>query len=262
MCGTAMPQVNSDANTPPGDPAWCISSQMITASAPSPPPPPTDLGQTRRRAARASPALRCSSRGSSPVALPLVDVRQHLAFGERPHRLSQIARARAVVQMLTASSASGMSSAGTAQPFAEALGLRVEAGLVGDALAEDALDDEVDRPQVGQHMAGDRQIGCLGQQFAQLSTVSACASQRHCVVACAPTRRRWRCRPCRRCARRRCGRAARAGSRRTGSGSGSAGVGNRPPAPGSRVARAMSVRVPSAQHRDVRHLGGVDVARR
>ncbi len=55
-----------------------------------------------------------------------------------------------------------------AQPLAEALGLRVEAGLIGHALAEDAFDDEVHRAQVGQQVTGDLQIGGLGQQFAQL----------------------------------------------------------------------------------------------
>ena len=54
-----------------------------------------------------------------------------------------------------------------AQPFAQALGLRIEPGLIGHALSEDAVDDEVHRAQVGQQVTGDRQIGCLRQQFAQ-----------------------------------------------------------------------------------------------
>ena len=66
MCGTAMPQVNSDANTPPGAPVRCISSQMITASAPSPPPPPTASGKPAP-SRPAAPARRCRSRGRSPV---------------------------------------------------------------------------------------------------------------------------------------------------------------------------------------------------
>ncbi len=66
MCGTAMPQVNSEANTPPGTPAWCSSSQTITASAPSPPPPPTSSGKFEP-SRPASPAARCNSRGSSPL---------------------------------------------------------------------------------------------------------------------------------------------------------------------------------------------------
>ena len=66
MCGTAMPQVNSDANTPPGTPAWCSSSQTITASAPSPPPPPTASGKFEP-SRPASPAARCNARGNSPL---------------------------------------------------------------------------------------------------------------------------------------------------------------------------------------------------
>ena len=53
-----------------------------------------------------------------------------------------------------------------AQPFAQPLGLGIEARLVGDALAEDPLDDEVHRAQVGQQVPGDRQIGGLGKQLA------------------------------------------------------------------------------------------------
>src|SRR5215212_9759243 len=55
-----------------------------------------------------------------------------------------------------------------AQPLAESLGLRVEPGLIRHALAEDALDDEIDRPQVWKHMPSDWQINCLGEHFAQL----------------------------------------------------------------------------------------------
>ncbi len=49
-----------------------------------------------------------------------------------------------------------------AQPFAERLGLGVEAGLRGDALAEDAADDEVEGAQVRQDMAGDSETGGPG----------------------------------------------------------------------------------------------------
>src|SRR4029077_6642453 len=55
-----------------------------------------------------------------------------------------------------------------AQPLAQPLGLRVEPRLIRDALPEDAVDDEVDGPQVGQYMAGDRQLAGLGEQFAEL----------------------------------------------------------------------------------------------
>src|SRR6202012_3211112 len=54
-----------------------------------------------------------------------------------------------------------------AQPFTESLGLWVEPYLIGDALAEDLLDDEVHRTQVGQQMPGDRQVSRFRKQFAQ-----------------------------------------------------------------------------------------------
>ena len=56
--------------------------------------------------------------------------------------------------MLTCSKALRDVDVPAAQPLAEPLGLRVEPRLVRHALAEHALDDEVDRPQVGQHDAG------------------------------------------------------------------------------------------------------------
>src|SRR5215470_15058334 len=52
-----------------------------------------------------------------------------------------------------------------AQPLAQPLGLWIEPRLIRDALAENSVDDEVDGPQVGQQVAADGQIGCLGQQF-------------------------------------------------------------------------------------------------
>ena len=53
-----------------------------------------------------------------------------------------------------------------AQVLAEALGLRVERGRAGDALAEVADEHEVERPQVGQLVAADLQVGGLGEQLA------------------------------------------------------------------------------------------------
>ena len=53
-----------------------------------------------------------------------------------------------------------------AQPLAQPLGLWIEPRLIRDALSEDAVDDEVDGPQVRKQMTSDGQIGCLGKQFA------------------------------------------------------------------------------------------------
>src|SRR5277367_4215180 len=146
MCGTAMPQVNSDANTPPGTPAWCNSSQTITAS----------------------PAARCNSRGSSPL-------RSH---SSTCGKISRSAKERTVfrscsrpgvVQMLTTTLLSQQHcrnvDMAAAYPFTQPFGLRIEARLIGDALPEDLLDDEVHRAQVGQQVPGDRQVGGFGKQL-------------------------------------------------------------------------------------------------
>ena len=55
-----------------------------------------------------------------------------------------------------------------------------EACLVGHALAEDAVDDEVDGADARQQVAGDRQIRASGSSSRTASTVSAWANQRHC----------------------------------------------------------------------------------
>src|SRR3954468_8637009 len=51
-----------------------------------------------------------------------------------------------------------------AQPLAERLCLRVEAGLRGDTFAKEAFDDEVDRPQIGKEVTVDDQRLGLGEQ--------------------------------------------------------------------------------------------------
>ena len=53
-----------------------------------------------------------------------------------------------------------------AQQLTEGLGLRVEPRVVGDALAEQAAHDHVDRAQVGQDVPFQFQAGGLGQQRA------------------------------------------------------------------------------------------------
>src|SRR5699024_8427155 len=55
-----------------------------------------------------------------------------------------------------------------AQPLGQPLGLRVPAVAVGDALAQQPVDDEVHRAQPGQFVALDGQVGGLGQQATQL----------------------------------------------------------------------------------------------
>src|ERR1700752_5247516 len=145
---------------------------MITESAPSPPPPPTASGRPAP-SNPAPPALRCSSRGSSPV-------RSH---SSTCGRTSRSAKARTVFrscsrsgvcQMLIAVGSSPKGSSQdpfwdvdmpAAQPLAQPFGLWIEPCLIRDALPEDSVDDEVYGPQVGQQVAGDGGIGCVGQQF-------------------------------------------------------------------------------------------------
>lgn len=55
-----------------------------------------------------------------------------------------------------------------AQPLAERLGLRVEPGLRRDALAEQPLDDEVDRTQIGQRVPANGEIRGFRQQPLEL----------------------------------------------------------------------------------------------
>src|SRR6202020_1881103 len=165
MCGTAMPQVNSEANTPPGTPAWCSSSQTITASAPSPPPPPTSSGKFEP-SRPASPAARCNSRGNSPRRSHSSTLGR-ISRSAKERTVFRSASRSGVVQMLTKTLLSQQHcwnvDVAAAQPLAESFGLRVEPCLVCDALAEDLLDDEVHRAQVGQQMPGHRQTKGLGQ---------------------------------------------------------------------------------------------------
>ena len=123
--------------------------------------------------------------GQFAAALPLVEVRQDVAFGERAHGLSQLLRARGCARYSRRNS-SGMSMMPAAQPFAQPFGLRVEPGLIRHALPEDAVDDEVDRPQIGQHVPGDGQSAVSGSNSRSFSTVRAWASQRHCVIGAHP----------------------------------------------------------------------------
>ena len=64
-----------------------------------------------------------------------------------------------------------------AEVLAEALGLGVEGRGAGDALAEVADEHEVERPQVGQLVDGDLEVGGLGEQAADRSGVRLARSQ-------------------------------------------------------------------------------------
>ena len=55
-----------------------------------------------------------------------------------------------------------------AQPFAERLCLCVQAQRRGGAGPEQSSDDEVDRAEVGELVARDREVACLGKQAPEL----------------------------------------------------------------------------------------------
>ena len=147
MCGTAMPTVNSDAKTPAGAPGLVqfladdhgVGRVAAVAA--------DLLGEAdAEQAGLGGCAVQVARQFAGP--LPLVDVRQDLAFGEGAHRLSQLLAFGCGPDAHQRVHSFRDVDVSAAQPFAEALGLRVEAGLVGDALAEDAVDDEVHRAQI------------------------------------------------------------------------------------------------------------------
>ena len=89
MCGTAMPQVNSEANTPPGDPGvvhFLADDHGVGAVAALAADGLGEAGAEQSRLGRL--AVQVARQLADP--LPLVDVRQHLAFGEGAHGLSQL----------------------------------------------------------------------------------------------------------------------------------------------------------------------------
>ena len=256
MCGTAMPQVNSEANTPPGTPAWCSSSQTITASAPSPPPPPTSSGKLEP-SRPASPAARCSSRGSSPL-------RSH---SSTCGRISRSANARTVlrsasrsgvVQMLTTTLLEcrhGGCAATRRAPW--------PAGRTGPDRRRPGRGcssmTKFTARRLGSRCRVTGRSAVSGSSSRSSSTVNVWASQRHCssVRTHTPTLRRPALvaaagagdaaerHPPRRPVRQ------RLWQRRHG---------GRLPARESRSAQAISTRVPSACTAMCGDLGGVDVA--
>ncbi len=87
-CGSAIPDVNREANAPPDAPAWWNSSQISTASTRSPPSPPDGFGETGAEQTQLG-GLPVQRAGQFAVAFPLVQVRQYLSFDEAAHRLAQ-----------------------------------------------------------------------------------------------------------------------------------------------------------------------------
>ena len=96
-----------------------------------------------------------------------------------------------------------------AQQLAQALRLRVQTQVRGHAPAEDAVDDEVHRPQVRQRVAADRVRLDLGQQRLEHVDGEARLEPGRDGVVVGPEPRRWRRRPCPPSARRRAPTAGR-----------------------------------------------------
>ena len=151
MCGSAMPWVKSADISPTDAPAANIPSCRSVVSSRSPPCPPTSSGKPTPSTPCLA-AARCSSRGRIAVVLPLLEVGHDLAAGElRAELVDRVA----VVRRSSDEAFLDLDRAG-ADPLPEALGLRVEAGGGGHALAEQAADDDVDAAEVGQHVDVDR----------------------------------------------------------------------------------------------------------
>ena len=151
-----MPQVNKAANSPP-EPAGVVHLLVDRDG----------VDQRPRRHRRPRPGCATPSRPSAPAffeqlarqlagALPRVQVRQHLLLGEPADGVPSVlcvprsTRPDRTGGSLLASfqQGGGKLDGARPQPFAQALGLRVEAGLGGDTGAEHALDDEVHGAQV------------------------------------------------------------------------------------------------------------------
>src|SRR5438067_1571364 len=126
------------------------------------PPWPPALSGNATPSSPASAAFRCSSRGSSPS-------RSHCAtFGAISRRVKSAVSLRRASRSGVDQTSVGMAvldqterdvDVSRAQPLAEPLRLRVLPGAGGDALAEQAVDDEVERPDVGQVVPVDPQVG-------------------------------------------------------------------------------------------------------
>ena len=97
--------------------------------------------------------------------LPLLEVRRDLAADELGRGLLEGLRGSSFIHSEPLLDVHDP----RAHPLAEALGLRVEAGRRGDAVAEQAADQHVDGAEVGQHVDLDVEVGGLGDQLADLA---------------------------------------------------------------------------------------------
>ena len=213
MCGSAMPPVNSAAISPLDAPASNIASCSATESSRSPPSPPTSSGN-------ATPSSPCLRGGQVQLArhlagvLPLLEVRHDLAAHELRGGVLQRG---ALVGSFTAAPP-GCATMPRAHPLAEPLGLRVEPGRRGDALAEQPVDHDVDarrgwaarRPR----RRGPRPPGSSSRTLLRVDQLGQPGDPGVVRLASRrgrPTARGWRRRPCRRSGRARTCRAASGG---------------------------------------------------
>ena len=263
MCGSAMPQVNSDANTPPG------AAGVVHLLA--------DDHRVGAVAAAAADGLRAG--------------RRRAGRPRRPCGAARAAARRCAPTRRGAAAPRVRRSARTVSRSCFAFG-RVSRWLIGSKLLRDvdvpAAQPLAERPwPAGRSRAWDatpspsmpsmtkftaRRFGSTcrvtgrsavsGSSSRSLSTVSVVRQPAPLRRRCAPTPRRWRCRPCRRCGRRRC---VPSGTRRGLAERQRLGQRERRDgarAPRSRWPAAMSMRVPSACTATCGTSVGVDVARR
>ena len=216
MCGSAMPPVNSAAISPLDAPASNIASWRSTESMQVAALAADLLGEGDPEQSLLARGLVQLARDRAGV-LPLLEVRRHLAAHELGAQLTDLVRRHQQEVLLHVHDP-------RPHPLAEPLGLRVEPRRRGDALAEQAADDHVDRAEVRQHVDLDVEVRRLGHQLADLAGADELGEPgdpgvvqllggRACRASSrAPTDRRWRRRPCRRSARARRSRAAPGGS--------------------------------------------------
>ena len=157
-----MPEVNRAATSPDEPPVVDSSSARIERVDQVAAAAADRLGEAE--AEQPEPRrLACSERGSSPARSQSSRCGSDLAGRRRRRVSSRSCRRSGVSTMVTASRLRDVDDAG-AQPLTERLGLRVVPGGRGDPLAEQPVDHEVQRAQVGQLVAVDRQRRRLGQQ--------------------------------------------------------------------------------------------------
>ena len=185
MCGSEMPEVNSAGEHAAGRARVVhLLGEHERVDRVAAPAADRSSGRTAR-AARARRPARCSSRGSSPARSHSSRCGSTSALTKRrPSRAARAAPGWRTGQLTAAPpGCRRRASAATRRPPWPA----GRAGRWRRRPRRAALDDEVQRAQVGQHVPRDRQVRGLGQQPPELVRRSGSdASQAHASSAAGP----------------------------------------------------------------------------